>query len=121
MRSGLFDRRRRLSVVGLVLCLLAALFAFEAKIAWFSPAGTPSAQISATKLQPADAPRLIARALAAPVSQRLAADPSLLLAVALLLAPKAPFAFRESARDRIKVYASSSFSPPMFRRPPPHS
>ena len=121
MRGGLFDRHWRLSVVGLVLCLLAAVFAFEAKIAWFSPPGTPPAQISATKLQPADAPRLIAQALATPMSQHLPADPPLLLAVAPLLALRSPFAFRESAADSIKAYASSSFSPPMFRRPPPHS
>lgn len=121
MRGGLLDRHWRLSVVGVTLCLLAALFAFEAKIAWFSPAGTPTAQISAAKLQPADAPRLIAQALAAPVPQHLPAELPLLLALALLLAPLAQFALRESTRDGITVHVSSSFTPPMFRRPPPHS
>jgi hypothetical protein len=118
MRGGLFDRRWRLSVVGIALCLLAALFAFEAKIAWFSPAGTPSAQISATKLQPANGPKLIAQALAAPASLHFPVESPLLLATAFLLAT---FVFRMTKSDRITVNPPSSFSPPLFRRPPPHS
>lgn len=120
MRGGLFDQRWRLSVAGVALCLLSVLCACEAKLAWFSPADAPSAQISAIKLQPTDAPKLIAQALAAPHSQHFPAEIPLLFAVALLLAPLAPYAFRESTLDRIKVHAPSSFSPPMFRRPPPH-
>jgi hypothetical protein len=120
MRGKHLDGRLGFMALGIVLCLLAAVFAFEAKIAWFSPAGTPTAQISASKLQPADAPRLIAEALAAPIaSQHFPSETPLLFAVALLLAPIAWFCFRISMPDRAEVYASSHFSPPLFRRPPP--
>jgi hypothetical protein len=105
--------------LGFVLCFLAAMFAFEAKIAWFSPAGTPTAQISASKLYPADAPRLIDQFLAGPASQHVPAEPSLLFAIALLLTPMASLCFRISTPDGAEVCASSRFSLPLFRRPPP--
>ena len=108
--------------LGVVLCFLAAMFAFEAKLAWFSPAGTPTAQISASKLKLADAPRLIAQVLAAPAaSQYFPSEAPLLFAVALLLMPIGSCYFRKSAHDGTEVYASSSISPPLFRRPPPQS
>lgn len=119
MRGRLFGRRWCLFAVGAVLCLLAALFAFEAKLAWFSPAGTPCAQISATKLQPADTSKLIAQALASS-SQHFPAEAPLLLALALL-AVLIAFFFRGSVRDGLTPRAFSSFSPPLFRRPPPQS
>ena len=50
--------RWQLTGLGILLCLLAALFAVEAKLAWFGPEGSPAAQISASKLQPADAPKI---------------------------------------------------------------
>jgi hypothetical protein len=100
------------------LCALAAVFAFEAKVAWFSPAGSPSAQISAAKLQPADAPKQIAEALASPVPLHYApAQAPLLLVFAVLIAVTVPF--RGSVRDGLKVLPSSSFYPPLFLRPPP--
>ena len=53
--------RWQLTVLGILLCLLAALFAVEAKLAWFGPEGSPTAQISSAKLQPADAPKALAQ------------------------------------------------------------
>lgn len=52
-----------MTVLGLVLCVLAALFSIEAKVAWYAPSSSPATQISASKLQQADAPRLVAHAL----------------------------------------------------------
>src|ERR1700693_272133 len=52
--------RWQLTVLGMLLCLLAALFAIEAKVAWFGPYGSPTAQISSAKLQPPDAPKIAA-------------------------------------------------------------
>src|SRR5580692_4213637 len=54
--------RWQLKALGMLLCLLAALFAVEAKVAWFGPDGSPSAQISAAKLQLEDAPKTAAYA-----------------------------------------------------------
>jgi len=107
--------------LGIVLCLLAAVFAFEAKLAWFSPAGSPPAQISASKLQLADAPKLVAQALTVPASPRFPADIPLLLAVALLLLPAVRVAYRGPQRTGDRFQASSIFSPTLFRRPPPQS
>lgn len=118
MRSRLSARRLRVTALGVVLCVLAAIFAFEAKVAWFSPAGSPSAQISAAKLQPTDAPRQLAQALTSPATLHLApAEAPLLLAFAVLIAAMAPV--RVPVRERHKVSASPSFSPPLFLRPPP--
>ncbi len=44
----------------MLLSLLVVVFAVEAKLAWFGPDGSPTAQISAAKLQPANAPRIAA-------------------------------------------------------------
>ncbi|HKD60879.1 MAG TPA: hypothetical protein VKB47_10480 [Terracidiphilus sp.] len=117
MRGRLFGRRQ-LCVIGLVLCLLAALFALEAKLAWFSPAGTPCAQISAAKLQPADAPRLIAQVLVAPHAwPHFPAEAHLLLAVVLFVTIATQFF--ELDREGVKPLISNAFSPHLFRRPPP--
>lgn len=59
MQGGFLIRHSRLTALGIVLCVLAALFAVEAKIAWFSPAGTATAQISYNKAQPVEPSRLL--------------------------------------------------------------
>jgi hypothetical protein len=100
-----------------VLCLLAALFAIEAKVAWFSPAGSPSAQISAAKLQPTDAPRHIAQALTAPDLQHFSAEAPLLLLFAVLLTPTCEIF--HSPGETVRVSASPGFYFSLFRRPPP--
>ena len=104
------------------MCLLAALFAFEAKLAGYnSPASTSYAPISATKLQPADAPKLIAQVLSAPsILHHLPAEPIFVLALALLGA-LVLLSSGGSVRDGLKLQDSSSFSPHLFRRPPPQS
>jgi hypothetical protein len=121
MRGRLFEKRRWLFAIGGVLCLLAACFAFEAKLACYSPASSPAAQISATKLQSADAPKLIAKVLSAPsVQYHLPAEPIFVLSVAPLGA-SAMLSTAESVHDQLKPQAFSNFSPHLFRRPPPQS
>ena len=116
MQGKLGDRRLHFCAV--VLCLLAAVFAIEAKVAWFSPAGTPPAQISASKLQAADAPEHIAQALAAPIDLHyVPAQGFLLVVLAVLLT--ATLRQRRQVRRRVKVSACPSFSPSLFLRPPP--
>jgi hypothetical protein len=105
--------------LGLVLCLLAAVFAVEAKLAWYSPAGTPSAPISAEKLQRADASKLIVQALTSPAaSQHFPAEASL-LAIALQLELLVRIDFHKPGQHGTNVGATFSSSPPLFRRPPP--
>lgn len=118
--QGWFESRHlRLTTVGIVLCLLAALFAVEAKIAWFSPAGSGCAQMSAAKARPAEQPKLLPVRLTWPdaAPQDFAFYPAIFINLFLLCAlaavvlagrPEAP------AAD-----ASPAFAAALFFRPPP--
>jgi hypothetical protein len=119
MRGKLRLRRSRVTVLGIALCLLAAVFAIEAKVAWFSPAGSPSAQISSSKLQAADASRHSARAIG---SQQLhSAETPLPRAFAAAVAPVAAIPIGRPVRDVFIARISPDFTVPMFRRPPPQA
>jgi len=63
--------------MGILLCLLVVLFAFEAKSAWYGPVNVSTLQISTSKMQVTDAPQLVARAFAS--SQPAQSGASLLL------------------------------------------
>lgn len=69
------------------LCVLAFLFAFEAKLAWYSPAGDPGIQISAAKALRADSPALISNGNAA---HDHAQEQATNAALACVIAPPAP-------------------------------
>lgn len=100
----------------MVLCLLAALFAIEAKVAWFGPEGSAVAQVSAAKLQPADAPRMVAQALSSSALPLLS-EVSEFLAMALLgtvMHLSLAWTFRVPEKA-----AAPNFSPSLFFRPPP--
>lgn len=103
--------------VGLVLCLLAALFSIEAKLAWFGPSGSPTSQISASKLQAADAPRLIAKALArtAPAVH----VPVIFAALALVVFAVPAYASFCTAGTQTLPSLLPSYFPSLFFRPPP--
>jgi hypothetical protein len=110
----------RFTALGVVLCVLAFLFAFEAKLAWFSPLGSPPSQISAAKLQPADASKQIAAVLAAPGvlhPMSVGAAQALLFALPVLIVDRRPV--RRAVRDRFKVCSFPGFIPSLFVRPPP--
>jgi hypothetical protein len=93
----------------------------EAKLAWYSPASKPVAEISASKLCPADASKQIAQALSAPtVQHHFPAEPIFLLAVALLATVVLP-SQGGAVREGLNLQLSPSFSPHLFRRPPPQS
>jgi hypothetical protein len=118
MRGKLRPRRSRVTALGIALCLLAAVFAIEAKVAWFSPAGSPSAQISASKLQTADATRESAHALgsAHPINPAHAPLPRVFAAA---VATVAATPFRRPLCDVFIAKVSPDFHAPLFRRPPP--
>jgi hypothetical protein len=105
--------------LGILLCLLAALFAVEAKIAWFSPAGSSTAQISSDKARPAEPPKALPERfiLPAPVPHHFAPTATL-VAAALLLAITATSVVR-LAPVRPQVSASPGLSAALFFRPPP--
>lgn len=119
MRGKLRLRRSRVTVLGIALCLLAAVFAIEAKVAWFSPAGSPSAQISASKLQAADGQKL-AHGTVSAVEHNPAHVP-LPQVLAAAVASFTAIPFHRPLRDTYIAQVSPGFTPPSFRRPPPQS
>jgi hypothetical protein len=119
VQGGFVIRHSRLTALGIMLCLLAALFALEAKIAWFSPAGSTSAQISSDKARPAEPPKALPLRFVSPAP--LAHDfagTATLFAVTLLASVIAAMVVRQIP-PRPQVAASPGFSPSLFFRPPP--
>lgn len=117
MRPVSGKTRWQFTAVGVLLCLLAALFAIEAKLAWYGPAGSAAAQISYSKAQPADAPKFSLRSVTpsfpAPSVLEIATLLTLILlteACRLLLRP---------LEARSAALPSSGLSPQLFFRPPP--
>ena len=112
-------RHSRLTALGIIICLLAALFAVEAKIAWFSPAGSAGAQFSASKACPAEQPKMLPARLAWPESPSHEFSAVLALLVAFLLALLSPAGTMGLFPDRAKPAGLSGFDAALFFRPPP--
>jgi hypothetical protein len=119
MQGGFLVRHSRLTAMGIMLCLLAALFAVEAKIAWFSPAGSASAQISFAKARPAEPPKMLPLRFTSPaLAPHDFAGISILLAAIVVLAAGLT-TFVRRVPDRAPVSSVFGFSPSLFFRPPP--
>ena len=60
----------RRNTLALGLCLLAVLFALEAKTAWYGPTNGPSSGIQSQKARPADLPAVVSHGVStlAPVT-----------------------------------------------------
>jgi hypothetical protein len=106
-------------VPALGLCILAFLFAFEAKLAWYSPPRDPGSQVAAAKALRADSPALISHGNSAPERvQQHAAATVLALVSALPLAPSDPFgnllalSADRSVRSLVFLVPSIGFRPP---------
>ena len=120
MQGGFLIRHSRLTALGVMLCLLVALFAVEAKIAWFSPAGSANAQISFAKARPAEPPRMLSQGFVSPASPAHDfAGSAMLLAVACLLLASATLGFYRVVPARPQVCVSPGFTASLFFRPPP--
>jgi hypothetical protein len=115
--NGFTMRRWQSSVLGLMLCLLAALFAFEAKIACYSPEGSPGIQISALKLQQTDASRLVAEVFTA--RPTLPGSSINALIMTMVLAISFVQAMRPVPKPAFVGPFSPGFFPNLFFRPPP--
>ena len=117
MQGKSLIHRWRLTAIGAVLCLLAAVFSFEAKVAWYGTTAA-DAHISAAKLQPSEAPELVAQVLVSPAHPIHPPLQFALLAVFALLA--APLAPRRRADSELTLAATSlDYFPLRFSRPPP--
>ena len=117
MQGKSLIHRWRLTAIGSVLCLLAAVFSFEAKIAWYGTTAA-DAHISAAKLQPSEAPDLVAQVLASPAHLMQPDSQFAWLAVfTLLAAPLAPL--RRADSELARAATSPGFFSFRFSRPPP--
>jgi len=112
-------RHSRLTALGILLCLLAALFSLEAKIAWFSPAGSARAQISYDKARPAEPPKALPQRLVSPAALARDFAGTATRLVAVLLADVTAAMVVKQGPARPPVSASPGFSPSLFYRPPP--
>ncbi len=114
---ALFRATRRV-MFALGLCLLAVVFAVEAKTAWFGPANGPGYDVRAAKAWPADLPRLIDHGV--PVANSV--PPPLSFAVLAVLKPRSFAGKVYPSQDKPGPAGSLSaarLSPQYYFRPPP--
>jgi hypothetical protein len=113
---GQWQRHWQISAVGVLLCLLAAVFAFEAKVGWYIPNGHVRVELSSTKLQAADASRQMDQAHSAPASiPQFPEELPLFLGFAAVVL----VTFVPRRTSLVRASGLPSFSPPHFFRPPP--
>lgn len=117
--DSLLSRRVPL-VIG--LCLLAILFAFEAKTAWYGPADGPGFAVRAAKALPAVTPELVDHGIPSPDPEHPAATFAAFTASTIFLSPRfKALEFRKIETDRLPFFPVAELSPSAFFRPPPIS
>lgn len=119
MRSSSIVAVRR-SALAVGMCLLAFLFAVEAKLAWYSPSTTPLSAIQSAKARPADAPDPIAQILSAVISSPQQFSLLLFVAFSAACLVKASPSLAIGVNPRTRRDSMAVFlSPTLFFRPPP--
>src|SRR5579862_895134 len=120
MIQALISNHLRRSALTVGLCLLAVLFALEAKFAWYGPANGPLTTIQSAKARPADLPELVSHGASAhPASPLQFALVYLSVLVTAVLVKSESFCRLELASKRQSLSATTYFSPGLFFRPPP--
>jgi hypothetical protein len=113
------SRPVRCSAFAFAFCILAVLFAVEAKLAWYSPAGFAVSDISAAKARPIENPEVVSQSFIAPESTHSQ------LVFAHIAAFTAAIALRADETGNVPNYihqtffTASNFSSHLFYRPPP--
>jgi hypothetical protein len=109
-----------LSALAVVLCVLAFLFACEAKFAWYSPTNDASNQVSAAKALRVDAPALVTHGIS---STDRALAQAAFSATAILIAFCAALIGSWQRRSALSSHSSdylpSYLRSPIDFRPPP--
>ena len=106
--------------VAICLCLLAFLFAVEAKTAWYGPKAGPGSDVRAAKALPSNAPRAVDHGVPALDPVRPQAASGVISAQSFA----EPWAVRPLNRRQVfglhpAVFKAAFFSPQLFFRPPP--
>jgi hypothetical protein len=102
------------------LCILAFMFAVEAKTAWYGPMGGPGSVVRAAKALPAEMPKVIEHGI--PVPDPIHPGHTFAMLASLVAEPAAVTGNpgqHEQFRRATQVSAASYFSPQFFFRPPP--
>jgi hypothetical protein len=102
------------------LCVLAVVFALEAKTAWFGPVNGPGIDVQAAKALPADLPRLFHHGASAANPL----PPLLSFALLAALKPERSAHLIGTPREESRTGSASPalavyLSPPLYFRPPP--
>jgi hypothetical protein len=117
VNASLLTRR---IILGSGLCLLAILFAVEAKTAWYGPLVGPWSVVRAAKALPADMPKLIEHGIPVPDPMHPQIPFALFRVTMIVLEADALMAASSNVqRDRPSAFSAPCFSPHLFFRPPP--
>jgi hypothetical protein len=100
------------------LCLLALVFAFEAKTAWYGTARDPGSTVQFAKALPADLPQVVSHGIPTPDPLH-PAIPFLVFAVLLLSIGSESRMTRETRCGLRTPVTAAFFFPKLFFRPPP--
>ncbi len=101
-----------------VLCLLAVIFAVEAKTAWYGPIVGLGSDVRAAKALPADMPRIVEHGV--PVPDPIHPGLSFIALATLPTNWLAEMPARNATlRDPLPLARAAFFSPSIFFRPPP--
>jgi hypothetical protein len=120
--SGLFADSlfRRRTPLALCLCLLAFLFAIEAKTAWYGPAVGLGSSVRYAKAQPVATPKVVEHGERAPDPVHPHAAFALLPPTAVALSARFPMqAFGEILVTQLPYDLAPGFSYSSLFRPPP--
>jgi hypothetical protein len=110
----------RRNALALGLCLLAMLFAVEAKTAWYGPANGPGVDIQSQKAMPTDLPAVVSHGIATHPASPFPLALLLFASVGAMAWLGADFLHRiDLDFNPISVSSASYFSPGLFFRPPP--
>ena len=102
------------------LCILALVFAFEAKTAWYGPADGVGSAVRAAKELPADLPQVVSHGIPAPDPVQPALPFFIFTAFALRQFVGSDLRMTRRANRGVFTAAPALFlSPQQFFRPPP--
>jgi hypothetical protein len=108
------------SILAVVLCALAFLFAFEAKLGCYSPVRDINSQVLGTKALRVDAPAVVSHGAPAPErATALVAFSAITLLVALFTAAGNAATAHRRLSSHPSNYISSCLLSPIDFRPPP--
>jgi hypothetical protein len=110
----------RRNALSLGLCLLAVLFALEAKTAWYGPEKGPGSDIQSQKARLTDLTAVVSRGVSTLPQAAIPLNLIYLASVTAIFGARAGFQFGvEADFGGIAVRSAAYFSPGLFFRPPP--